>query len=74
MEVSKGQVYRHFKGDLITVIEVARHSETDEKFVVYAHNGIIWARPYEMFVSKVDREKYPDVKQEYRFQLVADNK
>ena len=70
MQVNKGQVYRHFKGDLMKIIEVAKHTETDELFVVYEHNGTIWARPYEMFVSKVDKNKYPDVEQEYRFQLV----
>jgi len=73
MKVTKGQVYRHFKGDLMEVIEVAKHTETEELMVVYEHNGTIWARPYDMFVSKVDKNKYPDVEQEYRFQLV-DNK
>lgn len=73
MKVTKGQVYRHFKGDLMEVIEVAKHTETEELMVVYEHNGTIWARPYDMFVSKVDKKKYPDVEQEYRFQLV-DNK
>lgn len=69
MQVTKGQVYRHFKGDLMTIVAVAKHTETEELMVVYEHNGVIWARPYEMFISKVDKEKYPDVKQEYRFQL-----
>lgn len=69
MQVTKGQVYRHFKGDLMTIVAVAKHTETEELMVVYEHNGVIWTRPYEMFISKVDKEKYPDVKQEYRFQL-----
>ena len=71
MEVIKGQRYKHFKGHIITVLEIAKHTETGEMMVVYLHEGtnVVWARPYEMFISKVDREKYPDVEQEYRFQL-----
>ena len=65
-------IYRHFKGDLYLVEDVAIHSETMEKFVVYralyGDNGL-YIRPYDMFMSKVDREKYPDVSQEYRFEL-----
>ena len=70
MNVNKGQIYRHFKGDLIKVIEIAKHTETEELMVIYEHNGIVWARPYEMFISKVDKNKYPEIKQEYRFELV----
>ena len=71
MEVIKGQRYKHFKGHIITVLEIAKHTETGEMMVVYLHEGtnVVWARPYEMFISKVDKEKYPDVEQEYRFQL-----
>lgn len=76
MNVIKGQVYRHFKGHVIEVLEVAKHTETEELMVVYLHKGtnVVWVRPYDMFVSKVDKEKYPDVEQEYRFQLIEDNK
>ena len=75
MEIIKGRVYKHFKGDLYLIVDVAEHSETGEKLVVYRSlygEGKLYARPYEMFVSKVDREKYPDVEQEYRFQLIED--
>lgn len=72
MEVIKGQKYRHFKGNIITVLEIAKNTETLEMMVVYDHDGTIWVRPYEMFISKVDKEKYPDVEQEYRFQLVEE--
>lgn len=72
MEVIKGQKYRHFKGNVITVLEIAKNTETLEMMVVYDHDGTIWVRPYEMFISKVDKEKYPDVEQEYRFQLVEE--
>ena len=65
-------VYKHFKGDLVIVEDIATHSETEEKYVIYRHlsgDGSLWIRPYDMFLSKVDREKYPNVKQEYRFEL-----
>ena len=72
MEVIKNRIYRHFKGDYYIVVDVAQHSETDEQLVIYRtlyDDGKLYARPYEMFMSKVDREKYPEVEQEYRFQL-----
>lgn len=65
-------IYRHFKGDLYIVEDLAVHSETREKYVVYRAlygDTNLYIRPYEMFMSKVDKEKYPNVKQEYRFQL-----
>lgn len=69
-EVKENTTYRHFKGDLVKVLYVAKDSETLEKKVVYEHNGVIWVRDYDMFLSKVDKVKYPDVKQEYRFEEV----
>ena len=70
MEVIVGKTYRHFKGTLYKVIAIAKHSETLEDMIVYTHDDKIWVRPYNMFIEKVDKEKYPDVKQEYRFELV----
>lgn len=69
---SKGDKYRHFKGVVVTVLEIAKHSETLEALVIYEHDGEIWARPMDLFLSEVDHEKYPDVLQKYRFEYIED--
>ncbi len=48
--------YRHFKGGLYEVLGVARHSETEEEFVVYRPlygEGGLWVRPKAMFLDRV---------------------
>lgn len=69
-KIKQNCIYRHFKGDYMYVIGVGKHTETMENVVVYMHNGKLWARPVDMFLGEVDREKYPDVKQKYRFEEV----
>lgn len=66
-------VYRHFKGNFYYVEGVARHSETGEEYVIYRQlygERMLWVRPLSMFLSEVDRDKYPDAKQIYRFEAV----
>lgn len=66
-----GEKYKHFKlGKIVTVIGISRHTETEEITVVYEYEDTIWNRPLEMFMSEVDRDKYPQAEQKYRFELV----
>ena len=57
MEVKVGGLYRHFKGALIKVIAVAKHSETLEWMIVYIHEDT----------------KYPNVKKKYRFEYCGES-
>ena len=66
--------YMHFKGKKYQIIAVARHSENDEKYVVYQQLYApfeVYVRPLDMFMSKVDTQKYPNVEQTYRFEKIV---
>ncbi len=71
-ELQIGRVYRHFKGDYYLVEGSPTIPRPGPLFVIYRKlygDGGLWLRPLEMFLSKVDQEKYPDCPQEYRFEL-----
>ena len=70
--IEVGKIYKHFKGHIYKVIALAIDSEDLSKKVIYENidDGKVWVRDYDMFNSLVDKEKYPDVKQEYRFEEV----
>ena len=81
-----GDIVQHFKREMVDqnstqylykIVAFAHHSETDEQLVVYEAlypPFKVCARPYDMFMSEVDRNKYPDVKQKYRFEIYTEGK
>ena len=78
-DIKVGNIYKHFKGHIYRVISIGYDSENyDEnnpdksRLVVYENVDTkeVWIRPYDMFNSLVDKEKYPDIKQEYRFEEI----
>ena len=67
MEIKINKIYKHFKGDLYLVEDIAIHSETNEKLIIYRAlygDGKLYARPYDLFNEEVNRNN-----QKYRFQL-----
>lgn len=71
-EIKTKAIYKHFKGDMYLVEDIAINSEENERYVVYRKlygDCALYVRPYAMFASEVDHDKYPEVKQKYRFEL-----
>lgn len=75
-----GDIVRHFKRELVSsqtseylykILAFAKHTETGEELVVYQAlyaPFAIYARPCELFMSRTDSAKYPQIRQEYRFE------
>ena len=80
MRIEKGDLVRHFKSELVEdenrykylVIEFAEHVDRGDKLVIYEslYNGKVYARLFEEFMFEVDRDKYPEIKQKYRFEKI----
>ena len=82
--ISAGDKVRHFKYEFLTdegklenqyiysIIGFGIHSETHEPCVIYEslYTGGIWIRPAANFISEVDHDKYPNIKQKYRFEKI----
>lgn len=66
--VKTGAIYRHFKGRKYQVLMIATHSETKEDMVIarQLETGLIFARPMDIFLSRVDTRKYPNCEQEWK--------
>ena len=69
-----GRRYRHFKGRIYIVTDLAVNTESDEIMVIYkcfTDPLVTWCRPLSVFTSDVDRKKYPNVKQKRRFEPLS---
>ena len=70
-EIKVNRIYKHFKGNYYLVLALAKNSEDLKDYVVYKslNDEKVWIREFSMFASKVDKVKYPNSKQKYRFEL-----
>ena len=73
-KIKIGGTYKHFKGHIYKVIGIAKDSEDLKEKVVYQNTetGELWLRDEKEFLSLVDKEKYPNVSQKYRFELIKE--
>ena len=74
-EIKAGEYYRHFKGGLYHVTGIAKDADTEKPVVVYQAlygDEELWVRDYEEFAGEVDRQKYPDAEQQYRFERIEE--
>ena len=71
-KVKENETYKHFKGHTYRINTIAKDSNDLKEKVVYQNDDTkeVWVRDYSEFISKVDKEKYPNVKQKYRFEKV----
>lgn len=79
-EFKAGDIIRHFKRETLVnagtqymykILGEAEHTETGDRLVIYQAlygDNKIYARPLDIFLSEVDRTKYPDIRQVYRFE------
>ena len=74
-EVKKDQIYRHFKGHIYRIVGIAKDSETLDEKVIYENmdTNELWIRDKVEFLSLVDKAKYPNVEQKYRFELLKED-
>ena len=70
-KIKLNTIYKHFKGNLYLVLDVVTDSESGRDMVLYKalYDDLkLYVRPMDMFLSEVDHDKYPDIKQQYRFE------
>ena len=73
-KIKNNTLYKHFKGHIYKVLAIGKNSEDLTEMVVYENikTHEVWIRPYDMFNSLVDTNKYSDVKQKYRFEEIKE--
>lgn len=72
-EIKIHGIYKHFKGDYYLVEEIAKDSNTLEDIVIYRKlydDGSCWVRPIDDFLGEINKEKYPNIEQKYKFELI----